>query len=127
MKKIFLALFTTLLLAEISTAQSLTGTVSQDTKVSNLLEEKRKINSKITINNTYKIQIYHGNIDGAKKALTDFTLLYNDIDATIIFVTPNYKVWVGSYKNRIEANKALNEIKKSFARALIIRTSFFIY
>lgn len=121
MKKIFLPLFATLLLANTSKGQSLPSTVNQDSKISTLLDVKRKINSKITINDTYKIQIYHGNIEGAKKVLADFSTLYNDIDATIIFATPNYKVWVGAYKNRIEVNKAFNEIKKNFERALIIK------
>ena len=121
MKKIFLSLFVTLLLANICQAQALNGTVSQDSKINNLIDQKRKLNSKITINDLYKIQIYHGNSEGAKKALNDFSTQYTDIDATIIYVAPNYKVWVGSYKSKIEANRALNDIKKYFDRSLIVK------
>jgi hypothetical protein len=34
------------------------------------------------------------------------------MDGTIIFNTPNYKVWVGNYKSRIEAERNLIDIKK---------------
>ena len=121
MKKIIFSLLIALLVQINVKAQNLNSTLIQDNKISNILDEKRKINSKITINDTYKIQIYHGNAEGAKKILSDFNSHFNAQDAAIIFVTPNYKVWVGSYKSRIEANKALNEIRKIFDRALIIK------
>jgi len=121
MKKIYLTFIVTFLLTQISISQNLNGVITQDQKVSNLLSEKRKLNSKITINDTYKIQIYHGSSEGSKKALNDFKGYFKDIDATIIFTTPNYKVWVGSYKSKIEATKARNEFKKYFERSLIIK------
>ena len=34
------------------------------------------------------------------------------MDGTIVFSNPSYKVWVGSFKSKIEAEKALLSIKK---------------
>jgi len=120
MKKIllfvFIVVFTNNLLAQ---ASQFVGV--QDGKINTLLEEKRKINTKITINDQYKIQIMHGDIESVKKVLEEFNTNFSDYDATIIFSSPNYKLWVGPFKNRIQATKALNEIKEKYNRALLIK------
>ena len=94
-------------------SQEQTITVNQDVKFEQLLNEKRKINSSITINDRYKIQIFNGDSENSKKALADFKRDFKNYDATIVFSTPLYKVWVGNFKTRIESEKALNEFKKN--------------
>ncbi len=96
-------------------------TVNQDQKFEQLLNEKRKINTSITINNRYKIQIFNGNNETSKKALIDFKKEFKNYDATIIFSTPAYKVWIGNFKTRIEAEKNLDIIRKKYPNAIIIK------
>ena len=43
------------------------------------------------------------------------------MDATIVFSTPMYKVWVGNFKTRIEAEKNLNTLKKKYLNAFLIK------
>ncbi len=88
-----------------SFSQEAKVSVSQDPKFEQLLNEKRKINSSITINDRYKIQIFNGDTENSKKTLLDFKRENKNIDATIVFSTPLYKVWVGNFKTRIEAEK----------------------
>ncbi len=102
-------------------SQEQTITVNQDVKFEQLLNEKRKINSSITINDRYKIQIFNGDSENSKKALTDFKRDFKNYDATIVFSTPLYKVWVGNFKTRIESEKALNEFKKKYPNAFLIK------
>ena len=97
--------------------------VSQDPKFENLLNEKRKINTSLTVNDSYKIQIYNGGSEIAKKTLSEFKQNFTDIDATIVFNTPNYKVWVGNFRTRIEAERNLVEIKKKYNNVLLIKPS----
>lgn len=97
--------------------------VNQDPKFEQLLKEKRKINSGITINNRYKIQVFTGNNELSKKAYTDFKKEFKDFDATIFFNTPSYKVWVGNYKTRIEAERNLKLLLKKYPNAFIIKPS----
>ena len=104
-----------------STLKAQNVTVNQDPKFEQLLNEKRKINASITINNRYKIQIFNGNNDASKNALIDFKKDFKNYDATIIFSTPAYKVWVGNFKTRIEAEKNLDIIKKKYQNAIIIK------
>src|SRR6478672_3730429 len=91
--------FTLLFLLQFSTFSSLQAqnvSVNQDAKFEQLLNEKRKINASITITNRYKIQIFNGNNEASKKAIIDFKAAFRNYDATIIFSTPAYKVWVGN-------------------------------
>lgn len=103
--------------------QSQNSTVNQDPKFEQLLNEKRKINTSLTVNDSYKIQIYSGGSENAKKILNDFKQNFIDIDATIVFNTPNYKVWVGNFKTRIEAERNLVTIKDRYKNVLLIKPS----
>ena len=104
-----------------SVAQLAKVNVSQDPKFEQLLNEKRKINSSITINDRYKIQIFNGDTENSKKTLSDFKKENKNMDATIVFSTPLYKVWVGNFKTRIEAEKNLNDLKKKYPNAFLIK------
>ncbi|WP_264519765.1 SPOR domain-containing protein [Flavobacterium sp. N1994] len=119
--KVFLALPFLLLLSQKSHSQDGKVTVTQDPKFEQLLNEKRKINSSITINDRYKIQIFNGDTENSKKTLLDFKRDNKNMDATIVFSTPLYKVWVGNFKTRIEAEKNLNDLKKKYPNAFLIK------
>jgi len=115
------ALFLLLFLSQKMLAQDGKVTVTQDPKFEQLLNEKRKINSSITINDRYKIQIFNGDSENSKKTLLDFKKENKDMDATVVFSTPLYKVWVGNFKTRIEAEKNLNDLKKKYPNAFLIK------
>jgi hypothetical protein len=102
-------------------AQENRTTVVQDVKFEQILNEKRKINSSITISDNYKIQLYNGESEIAKKTLADFKRNNKNMDATIIFSTPTYKVWAGNFKTRLEGERNLNLLKKKYPNAFIIK------
>ena len=102
-------------------AQDEKVSVSQDPKFENLLNEKRKINASITVNDIYKIQIYNGDIESSKKILIDFKKEFLTLDGTIVFYTPAYKVWVGNFKTRIEAERNLLLLKTKYPNSIIIQ------
>ena len=96
-------------------------TVLVDPKIEQLLKEKRKLNTGLFLNESYKIQIFYGNSEESKKKLQEFKKEFKDLDGTIIFNSPNYKVWIGSFKSRIEVEKAMIDIRKKYPTALIIK------
>jgi len=102
-------------------AQTPKFNIIQDPKFENLLNEKRKINSSITVNDRYKIQIFYGTNEEAKKALSTFRKEYRNLDGTIVYSNPSYKVWVGTFKTRIEAERNYKEILKKYPNALLLR------
>lgn len=116
----FSILLVTLLTTQNIFSQTKETSIEQDEKIKKLLQEKRKNNSGITINDKFKIQIFFGTIEESKKILLAFKKEFSLIDGTIIFSNPSYKVWVGSFKSKIEAEKALISIKKKYLSAVII-------
>jgi len=116
-----LLLLTALTNPLICAAQSPASAVIQDPKIERLLAEKRKINSSITITDKYKIQLFSGENETAKKTLIDFRKENKNLDAKIVFNTPSYKVWIGNFKSRIEAEKALFDLKKRYPNAFLVK------
>ncbi len=116
-----IAVFSTLLFSSYSYSQDEKVTVTQDSKFENLLSEKRRINSSITINDRYKIQIFNGDSENSKKTLNEFKREFKTLDGTIIFNTPYYKVWVGNFKTKIEAERNLLALQKRYPNALLIK------
>lgn len=98
-------------------------TVEQDEKFNTLLREKVKSNVALNTNDRYRIQIFSGDNANSRKLLSDFKQNNPEVDATIIFQTPNYKVLIGSFFNRIEAHKFLQKIKPIYPNSFIIKPS----
>jgi len=117
---VFSILIITFLFSQNIFSQTTKTIIEQDEKIEKLLQEKRKNNSGITINDKFKIQIFFGNIEESKKILLAFKKEFSLIDGTIVFSNPSYKVWVGSFKSKIEAEKSLINIKKKYPSAVII-------
>lgn len=95
--------------------------INQDIKFEQLLNEKQKVNPSITLNNRFKIQIYTGDSETSKKALQNFKKSFKSIDGTIVFQTPIYKVWIGNFKTRIEAEKMIQDLSKKYPNAFLVK------
>ena len=102
-------------------AQNSNLTLNQDQKFEQLLSEKRKSNQNLSYNDRYKIQIFNGVSETAKKTLSEFKQEFKDLDGTIIFNTPNYKVWVGNFRTRMEAERNLVDIQKKYKNVFLIK------
>lgn len=109
------------LLSFCSYSQNLKTVDNIDQKIDVLLSEKRKHNPVIVVNDRYKIQIFSGESEKAKKIVQTFKQEYKDIEATIVFNTPNYKVWVGNFRSRIEAERNLFAIQKKYKNTILIK------
>ena len=101
----------------IATAQEAEINISQDPKIDKLLTYKTEINQESDNDNRFKIQIFNGNLQNARRAKAKFESKYTDIAAKIKFETPNYKVWAGNFRTTLEADRYLAEVQKSFPNA----------
>ncbi len=90
--------------------------VNQDRQIDKLLELKKEMNR---TESNYKIQIYNGNRTDAQKARSEFRRSFLDLPTSMQYETPNYKIWIGNFKNRLEADRTLVKVKKKFANAFI--------
>ena len=85
----------------------------QDKKIASLIEIKSEIEL-----DRYRIQIFSGEIDDAQRARVKFKAAFGEKwSHTVIYETPNYKVWVGLFKSDLAADRALLEVKKEFPNA----------
>ncbi len=98
--------------------QSGVVTINQDKEIETLLRLKKDVNRTLV---NYRIQIFNGNRHGAEKAQLEFVNVFSDWKPSMKFQTPNYKIWVGSFKTRLEADRALLRIKREFRNAFIIK------
>lgn len=99
------------------TAQEGKVNIDQDKDISTLLEYKKDLNTV----DLYKIQVYQGNRSGAEDAKSKFESAYDEWPITMEYETPNYKIWVGNFRSRLEADKALIKIKKNYTNAFIFK------
>ena len=121
-KKIIpLAAIFTFFTSDFCLSQNTKFNINSTISIDQLINEKRKVNPSISLNERYKIQIFSGENEKAKKIIIQFKQEFKNIEATIIFKTPNYKVWVGSFKTRMEAERNLIEIKKKYKNVLLIK------
>ena len=97
---------------------SQTGQVSIDANkdIDKLLEFKKDIK---TID-LYKIRIYSGDRSGAENTRSQANGLFSDWPTLMEYETPNYKIYVGNFLTRLEADRALLKVKKNYSGALIL-------
>lgn len=120
-KPLLLLAFLLIFFVENGMAQQGKIYIQQDPKLTRLVEVKKELNKTDTSEGYYKIQIYNGNLDGAKKAEANFKALYPEWPCSVTFETPNYKVKVGRFETRLDADRYLIELKKNYPEAFLIK------
>jgi hypothetical protein len=93
---------------------------SENEKINTLIEQKRAFNKENKSSVVYKIQLYNGNEEEAYKIRRNFNTSYPEYKTTIMYKPPEWKTQVGDFKTRLEADRALNIIKKKFSGAIVL-------
>lgn len=119
--KIIIFCSLTVLFVQDNFAQSPTVTVSQDSKIPRLLMLKKTLEKANKLSDGYTIQLYYGELEEANSVIRKYRNSYTTWPASIEYETPNYKVWVGNYVTRIDADRALIEIQDQFPSAFILK------
>lgn len=101
-----------------TTAQS---TIEQNETFVNFLNEKKSLGASQTFKYQYKIQIFSGDIENTKKVIAQAKNEFIDLDITVEFNAPLYKVWIGSFINRIDAERILKIVQTNYPNAFIIK------
>jgi len=96
-------------------------TINQDKHIAVLLDLKKEINKNETSPERYKIQVYSGNRSGAYNAQKEFSNSFTGWYPSMQYETPNFKIWAGNFRTRLEADRALKKIKRKFPHAFIFR------
>jgi hypothetical protein len=96
---------------------------SQEQKTENqlikeLIEKKREFNKEFGYG--FRIQLYNGFEVDAKKTRARFRVNFPNISTYLVYRQPEWKVQVGTYKTKLEADRALLAIKKKFNAAIVV-------
>ncbi len=94
-------------------------TIEQDPLVEQLLQKRKQLLKTGELKNYYSIQVISGDINTARKTLTNCKTKFTDYKSDIVYQTPHYKVWIGKYRNRLEADAALLQITKEYPGAFV--------
>jgi len=95
-------------------------TIESSESIKNIIAKKKAHNKATTKVKGFRIQIFFGNEQGAYKAREDFKTLFPETYLKIENFPPDWKVRVGNYKTRLEADYALVEIKEAYLGAVVI-------
>jgi len=96
-------------------------TINEDEKITELLKLKTKLSKENKLTDGFTIQLYNGELKEANNSIREYNRTLSTWSATIEYETPNYKVWVGNFLTRLEADRALLEIQKTFPNAFVLR------
>lgn len=107
-----------------SFAQQTKGTVQieSSSEIDEMITQKKDYNKSLGTIKGYKIQLFYGNEKDAYEVKDEFKAIFPKIPTKIIFSSPEWKVQVGNFKTRLEADSALVEIKLDFPNAIIFAT-----
>lgn len=68
----------------------------------------------------YTIQVFSGDKDGALEAKKQLALALPELESELTFITPTFRVKVGQYFTRMEAQRDFLAVRKHFPSAIVI-------
>ena len=93
----------------------------ENPKFKKLLELSKKANNEYFKSNYFSIQVFSGSFKNADSTLNFVKGKYINDSIFFFFETPNYKVHIGKFKSKIEAQKRLRNVSKDFKSAFILK------
>jgi len=105
-------------------AQQNEGKVKIETsaRIDEVIAQKKQYNKSLKTIKGYKIQLFYGSEKESYKIKDEFKKQFPDISTSIIFSSPQWKVQVGNFETRLEADKTLVDIKQKYPSAIILAT-----
>jgi hypothetical protein len=118
MKRLFAGL---VLLAVTGTSRPLLAQSADDSLTKLLVERYRKVAASRMSRPGYRIQIYFGTDRvRAQEIRAEFMRYFPESGAYLVYQAPNFKVRVGDFKSRLEAQGFLNSLNDRYTPAFVI-------
>ncbi len=119
-KPLFLGVF--MITALGTNAQEKTLKIEADPLIQELVILKNKMVETKEINDRYIIQLSaDATLGEAEKTRAKLQKEFPEMTSTIEYQAPNYKVWAGNFRNRIEADRAFKDLKETFKKAFVFK------
>lgn len=91
---------------------------NETSEVKSIISKKRSFNS--TYGFGYRIQLYNGNEQQARRYRARFSVEFPGISSKLVYNAPEWKIQVGNYKTKLEADKDLMKFEKKFSGIIVI-------
>ena len=104
-----------------SFSQNFTTKINDEVEFKKLLDLSEKANSEYFSSNYFSIQVFSGIYKEADSVLNIIKNNYVNDSIFFFFETPNYKVQVGKFQSKVEAQKKLRSVIKEFKAAFILK------
>ena len=104
-----------------SFSQNFTTKINDKIEFKKLLDLSKKANSEYFSSNYFSIQVFSGVFKEADSVLNIIRNNYVNDSVFFFFETPNYKVQVGKFQSKVEAQKKLRSVMKEFKAAFILK------
>ncbi|WP_222983190.1 SPOR domain-containing protein [Flagellimonas meishanensis] len=99
-------------------AQEGTVSIKQDAKIDRLLELYSEVNSK---ENFYQIQVGFGSYQKAQNLKSQVEVDFPGWYSKIEFESPTYRVRLGRFKTKLEAERKYLEVRKKYPDAMLLK------
>jgi len=106
-----------------SNAQEGTVSIEQDDKIEKLLKERKRLLSNGELKTHYTIQVISGSLTTARETLKTCKSKFSDFKSDVVYETPNYKVQIGEFRNKLDADRALLTISEEYTGAFVIKAN----
>ena len=91
---------------------------SDSTLINELISKKRSFNKEFGYG--FRIQLNNGFETEAKKTEAKFKIDFPEIKTYLLYRQPEWKIQVGFYKTKLEADRALLDFKRKYRSAIVI-------
>jgi cell division protein FtsN len=114
------AILSVILLGFITFGAAQNGKISieQDADITRLLEVYKISNS---ISNFYTIQVGFGSYSKAEQLKQQVEIDFPDLKSKIIFDSPTYRVQIGQFKSKLDAERKFKEVLITYPESLLLK------
>ena len=95
--------------------------VKGDSRIEKLIKTYDKLKKKNNKVSVYRVQVFSGQRDNATKALAVFKKNHYQQYSNIIYDQPNFKVKVGAFRTKEEANAFIDELSSAYRSAFVLK------
>jgi cell division protein FtsN len=93
-------------------------TIDQDEKIAELLDIYKTTNES---SNYYRIQVGFGSYATAERIKSEVEIDFPGLSSKIDFDSPTYRVRVGRFKTKLEGERKLQEIRRKYPAAMLLK------
>lgn len=120
MKALFITIVSVVSFTQISFAQEEKNNIEQSPVLEKLIELKKKMGPNENMDKIFTIQVFSGKRENADITLKDLKTKHPDWACDMQHEWSNYKIRIGKFRSRLEADKHLIEVKTEYPHAFVI-------